>query len=137
MDQYMEQLMPLLSDIAKIANGEGDGNSRINVEEAIKQIDQSGGQLWEPVHQIWDGERDADKLTADLDEASTRLVMYILRLIEVIPKINETMAELPDNIREAVESGDNQKVMSELNNLPEGERAEIIEKFRAIGLGQR
>ena len=69
----------LLLAIARIALG--DEKQRAQVEQALAQLEQSGWMLREPVDQIWQSERDRDKLVAGLDAQDTALIERVLELV--------------------------------------------------------
>ena len=74
---------PLIAVIAAIANG--DETRRAEVEYLLPQIDNNGWQIERAVQRIWQGERDAAALSADLDPNSAALVLAVLDAVAAAP----------------------------------------------------
>ena len=69
MTQVLHQFEPLLQGIAAAVKDEG---LRAEIEPILAELEQKGWRLTEAVHRIWAGERDAEALTAGLDDARHR-----------------------------------------------------------------
>jgi hypothetical protein len=76
----MQEFEPFLQEIAAIANGEE--RLRKDVEDEFEMLEQIGFHLRDASHRIWQGERDAATLTANLDEMSAALVERVLAIVE-------------------------------------------------------
>ncbi len=74
---------PLITVIAAIANG--DATRRAEVEYLLPQIDNNGWQIERAVQRIWQGERDATALTANLDANSAAIVQAVLTAVAAAP----------------------------------------------------
>lgn len=79
MTQVLQQFAPLLQAIANVARG--DATQRAEIEQVLPKLESQGWQLSAPVARIWNGERDAESLTAGLDEQDAALVRRILELV--------------------------------------------------------
>ena len=79
MTQVLHKFEPLLQGIAAAVNDEG---LRAQIEPLLAAWEQKGWRLTEAVHRIWAGERDAEALTAGMDEQDTALVRRVLELLE-------------------------------------------------------
>ncbi|HEU4326542.1 MAG TPA: tetratricopeptide repeat protein [Roseiflexaceae bacterium] len=80
MPRLMQEFAPLLSAIAAATRGKQA--QREQIKQVLSQLDQKGWQLTIPVGRIWNGERDADVLTTEVDPNSAMLVRRILELVE-------------------------------------------------------
>ena len=78
MNQVLQNFAPLLEAIAAVA--QGDDGPREQIEAMLPELEQKGWQLTDAVHRIWAGQRDADALTAGLDEQDAQLIRHILDL---------------------------------------------------------
>jgi hypothetical protein len=68
-----------LQAIAAIA--QGDPSQKLEVDEALAQMEQQGFHLRDAAARIWAGERDAAALTAGLDEIDSALVQRVLDIL--------------------------------------------------------
>jgi hypothetical protein len=75
----VEDFAPLLADIVAVASG-NDARRGV-VEQVVAGLAQVGWQLQVPVAMLWDGERDPDLLTANLEDEEIILVRRILELL--------------------------------------------------------
>jgi hypothetical protein len=78
-EEVLRQFEPLLQGIAAAARG--DAGERHEVEAALPQLEQRGWQIGAAVHAIWQGERNADRLTAGLDAADASLIRRVLTIL--------------------------------------------------------
>jgi tetratricopeptide (TPR) repeat protein len=74
----------ILADFAPLIEGvvaatRGNRQMRTAVEAAFDHLEQNGWYIAEPIHRIWAGERDGDRLTAGLDDSDALIVREILR----------------------------------------------------------
>jgi hypothetical protein len=77
--QILQQAEPLLQAIAAIARG--DTSQKLEVDEALAQMEQQGFHLRDAAAHIWAGERDAAALTQGLDEIDSALVQRVLDIL--------------------------------------------------------
>lgn len=77
--EFLTQWAPLLQLIAAVALGHEE--PRPALEELLPQLEADGWQLTAPVHALWSGERDAERLTAGIDPNSAQLIRHILSLL--------------------------------------------------------
>jgi len=77
----LHHFAPLLKSIAAVATGKASKRVKKRVEEELDTMEEHGWHLRDAVHRIWAGERDAEALTAGLDEQHAALVRRILELI--------------------------------------------------------
>jgi hypothetical protein len=82
-EQVLTASDPLLQVAADAASG--DAGAREAIEGALPDLETNGWRLTVPLRLIWDGERDADTLTADIDANSGRLVLDVLRRVSEAP----------------------------------------------------
>jgi tetratricopeptide (TPR) repeat protein len=75
--ELFERFDPLIEALVEIARG--DESSRAEAETVLRDLEEKGWMLLEPARQIWAGERDAQKLTAGLDEQDKTLVLRALQ----------------------------------------------------------
>ena len=80
MNSTLREFEPLLQAIAAVAQGEE--GQRAKVEARLVSLEEKGWMLRAPVQRIWDGERDADALTAGIDSNSAALVRRVLEMLE-------------------------------------------------------
>lgn len=78
-DQVIQNFLPLLGDIALAAHS--DATARQLAEAMLPRLEEGGWRLEEAARRIWAGERDAEALTAGLDEQDSALVHRTLRLV--------------------------------------------------------
>jgi hypothetical protein len=78
-EQVIQSLLPLLSDIALAALG--DEAARQIAEAVLPQMEAGGWRLSGAARRIWAGERDMAALTAGIDPNSSALVQQTLRLV--------------------------------------------------------
>lgn len=79
MEQVLAQWAPLLQAIAAVA--QGNEEPRPAIEELLPQLEAKGWQITASVHALWSGERDAERLTAGLDDSDSQLVRHLLALL--------------------------------------------------------
>jgi tetratricopeptide (TPR) repeat protein len=79
MTRILEKWQLLLADMAAVALG--DDAPRASIEELLPKLEEKGWHIDAAVRAIWDGERDAEKLVADLDDSDATLVKHVLELI--------------------------------------------------------
>ncbi|HEU4322898.1 MAG TPA: tetratricopeptide repeat protein [Roseiflexaceae bacterium] len=75
-----EQSAPLLQAIAAVALG--NEGLRAEVEAVLAGLEQEDFHLTAAVQAIWTGQRDFTSLTADLDDADTELIGWVLALLD-------------------------------------------------------
>jgi tetratricopeptide (TPR) repeat protein len=78
-DEALQQFEPLLQGVAAVARGQA--GERAEIEAALEDLERKGWQLRGAALRIWQGERRADLLVADLDELDGALVRRVLELI--------------------------------------------------------
>jgi hypothetical protein len=78
MTQVLHQFEPLLQGIAAAVN---DEEIRAQIEPVVADLEQKGWRLAEAVHRIWAGERNAEVLTAGLDQQDSALVRRVLEIL--------------------------------------------------------
>ena len=78
MTQVLDKFKTVLQGIAAAVN---DEEIRAQVEAVVADLEQKGWRLSEAVHRAWAGERDAESLTARLDEQDTALVRRVLEVL--------------------------------------------------------
>jgi hypothetical protein len=76
--RWDDQWQPLLQGIAAAVN---DEEIRAQIEPVVADLEQKGWRLSEGVHSIWAGERDAEVLTAGLDQEDSALVRRVLEIL--------------------------------------------------------
>lgn len=69
------------SMLQSIAAAVSDESQRTQIEPVLAGLEQKRWRLTEPVHRIWAGERDAEALTAGLDEQDTALIRRVLEIL--------------------------------------------------------
>ncbi|MBA3530806.1 MAG: hypothetical protein H0T73_02640 [Ardenticatenales bacterium] len=127
--EVQRQFDPLLREIAEIAKGHS--RSRGEIDALLPQLEDKGWQLMMPVHRIWAGERDLIALTAGVDSNSAKLVARILEFIAQ-PSADDTLDELPQEVRQAFESGDPQRAMASLTSLPPSMQHTVMGQLRSF-----
>ena len=80
MQEVLGKFEPLLQAIAAVARG--DQQPRAEIEELLPELEENGWRIADAVRRIWTGERDAEALTAGLDEQDAALVRRVLELVE-------------------------------------------------------
>ena len=75
----IERFAPLLAAIAAVARGEQA--EQVKIEAQLATLAEQGWQLEAATQRIWQGERDAAALIAELDEQDSALVRRVLALI--------------------------------------------------------
>jgi hypothetical protein len=76
--EVLQRFEPLLQGIAAAVDDEG---LRAEIEPVLEQVEQQGWRLTAAVHGIWNGERDAEALTAGLDEQDSALIRRLLDML--------------------------------------------------------
>jgi tetratricopeptide (TPR) repeat protein/tRNA A-37 threonylcarbamoyl transferase component Bud32 len=76
-EQILQQFERVIE--AVVAAAHGHPQARAAVETAFEQLEQGDWRIVAPIQRIWDGERDAETLTAGLDESDTFIVREILK----------------------------------------------------------
>ena len=76
--RWDDQWQPLLQGIAAAVN---DEEIRTQIEPDLADVEQNGWRLTEAVHRIWAGERNAEVLTAGLDQEDSALVRRVLKIL--------------------------------------------------------
>jgi hypothetical protein len=76
--RWDDQWQPLLQGIAAAVN---DEERRTQIEPELADLEQKGWRLTEAVHRIWAGERNAEVLTAGLDQQDSALVRRVLEIL--------------------------------------------------------
>jgi hypothetical protein len=74
----IERFEPQLQQFAAAVK---DESLRAGIEPELTALQQKGWRLTEPVHRIWAGERDAEALTAGLDQQDTALIRRLLEIL--------------------------------------------------------
>ncbi len=131
MSQVLRNVAPLLQGIAAVARG--DDSARAEIESALPQMEEQGWKLTGAVHRIWEGERDAEALSAGIDPNSAMLVERILELIE-LSSPEEVLAGAPKAVREAYAAGDQEALRGALGDMPGEEAEALVEQLRAVGI---
>lgn len=131
LDRALQELDPFLRAVAAVARGEEGPRKR--VEEVLPKLEKDGWRLTDPVHRIWDGERNAEVLIAGIDSNSARLVQRILELMDA-PTAQEALAAAPAPVRGAIEANDPAALNTALRGLPPEEAEEVVERLRDAGL---
>jgi hypothetical protein len=80
MTHVLSQFGPLLQQLAAAVN---DESLRPQIEPVLAKLEEKGWHLTEPVRRIWAGERDAEALTAGLDEQDTSLMRRVLEILNL------------------------------------------------------
>lgn len=83
-EEVLRQFEPLLQGIA--AATRGDATERREVEAVLPQLEQRGWHIAAAVRAIWNGERDAARLTARLDTADASLIRRVLAILASTPQ---------------------------------------------------
>ena len=78
MDQLLREFEPLLQGIAAAVDDEG---LRGELGPVLADLEENGWMVREAAHRIWAGDRDADALTAGLDDQDSALVRRVLALL--------------------------------------------------------
>lgn len=81
-----EAAIKLFRAIARVATGDED--PRAEVEVALVTFEAHGWHIRNAVHQIWEGERDTNVLTSNLNEAEAQIVEQILETISTMGKLD-------------------------------------------------
>ena len=131
MDQVLHNFDPLLRDIAAVARGHDE--SREQVVQVLPQLEENGWRLTDAVHRIWEGERDAEALTANVDHNSAQLIRRILELIE-LPTPEEALAAAPAPVRDAIEADDLEALKAAVEALPEEEAGRVVRSLHEAGV---
>ena len=134
MEKLLEEFEPLLQAIVAAAT---DETRRAEVEPLVADREEKGWLLREPVRRIWAGERDAEVLTAGLDEQDTALVRRILELVQRSENQAAVLASLPESVRAAFDvEGDTfgATLAAALAELPEEEAEDIVHRLRDADL---
>jgi hypothetical protein len=76
--QMLNQFEPLLQGIIAAVN---DESLRSELEPVLVDLEQRGWHLTDPVRRIWAGERDAEALTAGLDQQDAALIRRVLEIL--------------------------------------------------------
>jgi len=76
---FVSRFEPLLQAIVAVA--QGDASQRDEIEEVLTELEAQGWHLKVAVQRLWAGERDAEVLTAGLDEQDALLVLRILEIL--------------------------------------------------------
>lgn len=127
---------PLLQAVVAVAKGHPDASLRKRLEADLASMEEQGWQLTDPIKRFWDGQRDAEGLTANIDPKSTALVLHLLELVDQSTP-DELLATLPDPVREAFyQKGDaaGEALQAALEGMPEQEAVAILKKLRSSGL---
>jgi len=119
--------------VAMVAKGEGGPEMRQDLGSLLSEFEENGWQLSNAVRQIWEGERDFETLTRDIDPNSAIIVERILDLTEK-PTPAELVGSLPPGLRSAMLSDDLEQVTAEFDKLSAEEQAEVFEKFVDAGM---
>ncbi len=85
--------------------------------------------------------RDSDALKAALEplpEAEQESIMRLLRDARLIagddPDLEAVLAAVPADVREAIQSGDNEKLKTALDAMPQAEQPDVLRRLREAGL---
>ncbi len=80
---YKDRVLADFDELLQVAADAAIGTpgARESVEQVLAQIEADGWRLTEPLRRIWDGERNADALTADIDANSALLIRDVLRRV--------------------------------------------------------
>ncbi len=79
LQEILGKFEPLLQAIAAVARG--DQSNREEIEATLLKLEENGRRFAEATRRIWVGERDAEALTAGLDEQDSALVRRVLELL--------------------------------------------------------
>ena len=131
MGQVLRNFDPLLHDIAAVARGHDE--PREQIEETLPKLEENGWRLTDAVHRIWEGERDAEVLTAEVDPNSAQLIRRSLELIE-LPTPEEALAAAPAPVREAIEADDLEALKTAVEALPEEEAGRVLKSLHEAGV---
>jgi len=69
----------------------GDASERDEIEEALTELEAQGWHLSAAVQRLWAGERDAEVLTAGLDEQDALLVLRIGEILATQSRANSDL----------------------------------------------
>ncbi|MDL1895111.1 CHAT domain-containing protein [Anaerolineae bacterium CFX7] len=150
--RILQEFDPLLRAIAVVANG--DERERKEIEELLPKLQEGNWQISDAVQRIWNGERDAESLTAGIDANSAMLVKRVLEYVdamgrgEALAQTNATPAAnapanaspqrhdtpIPPSVVAALQAQDVEALQRALNELPEEQAIEIIQKLRDAGI---
>ena len=136
MAKVVQAFTPLFHAIVAVAKGHPDTSLREKIEADLASMEEHGWQLTDPVQRIWAGQRDAEKLTEDIDPNSVVLVQRILELLDQ-PTPEELLATMPDAVREAFQQkgeAAGEALQAALQAMPEQEAIAIVQKLRLAGL---
>lgn len=133
LEEILDEFDDFLRAVAIVARGEGDAGLRAAIEEELDAMEEDDWHLREAVHQCWQGERDPAVLTAGLDATDAALINRLLELIDA-PSPVEVMAQLPENVQEALTADDMVALELLLDELPEDIAADLLEQMEAAGL---
>lgn len=81
--EILSNFEPFLQAVAAAARG-GDTQLRAEIEERLRELDEKGWRIADAVRRIWEGQRDAEVLTAELDEQDAALVRRVLELVDAL-----------------------------------------------------
>jgi len=150
--RILQQFDPLLRAIAAVANG--DERERKEIEELLPKLQEGNWQISDAVQRIWNGERDAESLTQGLDEQDSALVRRVLEYVDAMGR-GEALAQtnappaanapanaspqrhdtpIPPSVVAALQAQDVEALQRALNELPEEQAIEIIQKLRDAGI---
>lgn len=124
----------LIDGLVAVASGaDTDGFMRRTLEEAMEGMAREGVDIREPIRRIWDGDRDFADLTKGLSPIEMIPVSGTLAALDG-GNILDLIHSLPESIRDAIASGDDDEFAAAVEALPEEEQAAIFEKLIESGL---
>jgi tetratricopeptide (TPR) repeat protein len=140
LDDVIKQAEPLLRAIAAVALG--NDAQRPEAELLLKQLEQAGLNLKDPVSRIWAGERDSDALTADFDALGASLVRRVLALIARAPSTVQSFLKSPEPYLRAIANiargrEGRREEIEELLTESENEGLKLSEPVHKIWAGER
>ncbi len=84
-EQLLQRWAPLLADIAAVALGTAGPDVQPEIEAVLPELKKNGWAIEEAVKQLWDGQRDVEKLIDGLDENCEQIVRHVLQRVEQSP----------------------------------------------------
>ncbi len=130
----MDGFMLFIQMAAAVARGaDPKGEFRTHLAEIVPMIEKEGNlQLADSLEKLWAGERDPGVLTKDLEPRSAEVILEVLETAKKATPA-EVVAGLPDGLRQAMLSGDDEAVLAGIDALSEEDQAVIFEQFVEAG----
>ncbi len=79
--EAVQKFQPLIDAIAAVARGQAGAEVRTQIEGMFDTLTQNGWDIVNAIRSIWDGERDAQALTAGKDPNSSAIIRAILAAV--------------------------------------------------------